>query len=344
MKYESHDWKSASPLVSVVLTTYNQGRFLSECLQSLEAQSFSNFEVILVDDCSDDGTREQLLSNLEGFAPPHLVLFSDVNEGVAVSFDKGARLARGQFIVPFAADDVMYPDRLKSQLSEFLKLPHDVGVLFSDMDVINESGDLLEKVPRPTELFSNDLEAEETFLKLLSRNFVPAPATIIRKVTAEKIGFYDTTLKVEDYDFWLRVVAAGYRLWHLPLIVTKYRCHQASMSQSSTLSTLRLRHEFEVVRKWAGRSRLADEVIYRRALGFCLTAFRQGLTSSVREIFILLVELEATSRVLDKTNDQKSPRVRTLLAVVFGLCRQGVVILWSRGARFMPKSLQKAVR
>jgi glycosyltransferase involved in cell wall biosynthesis len=116
-----------NPKVSVVMPAYNAERFVREALDSVLNQSFSDFELIIVDDCSKDGTW-QILTEYAAADPRVVLVHNEQNLGEAGARNSGLQVARGEYIAAMDADDVLLPDRLMLQVN-YLDAHPEVGVL-----------------------------------------------------------------------------------------------------------------------------------------------------------------------------------------------------------------------
>ena len=129
------------PVISILLPAYNASRWLDACLSSLLAQSFSSFEIIVVDDGSTDGTADAVLSFAMADARVHLHRMP-VNQGIVRALNYGLALCKGDFVARMDADDVAIRDRLLKQHSFLMQRP-DVDLIGSQVESIDEEGRVL---------------------------------------------------------------------------------------------------------------------------------------------------------------------------------------------------------
>lgn len=123
-------------LISVVIPTFNRAKRLVRAIQSIFAQTFYNFEIIVVDDCSADSTKSEI-KKID--SKKIKFLRNEVNLGAQASRKRGVLNANGEFICFLDSDDLWYPHKLKTQLQAFEDLPDSVGIVHSDCDIYNES-------------------------------------------------------------------------------------------------------------------------------------------------------------------------------------------------------------
>jgi glycosyltransferase involved in cell wall biosynthesis len=218
------------PLVSVICVSYNHTRFVEEAIRSVVNQAYKNIEIIIVDDASNDSSQEVIRKLVVEF-PSIQFLLIEKNVGNCKAFNLGFALSKGDFIIDFATDDVMMPDRIAKQIALFQFLPPNVGVVFTDATYINEEGKFLRK--HYEYLFRkrllNEVPQGDVYTKVLSRYFIPSPTMMVKRVVLEKIGGYDETLAYEDFDFWVRS-ARSFKYSYLNESLTKIRKSTSSMS------------------------------------------------------------------------------------------------------------------
>src|SRR5258706_4201555 len=129
-----------SPLVSVVCLCYNHETFVKEAIASVLGQTYSNIQVIVVDDCSTDASVTVIQQVISQCSQKVQHLFLKQNVGNCKAFNAGLTLVKGDFIIDFSTDDVMMPDRIQKQVDFFEKQSEQVGVVFTDAVYVNENG------------------------------------------------------------------------------------------------------------------------------------------------------------------------------------------------------------
>src|SRR6478736_6920312 len=127
------------PLVSVICLCYNHERFLEAALDSVLNQTYSNLEIIVIDDLSTDNSRN-LLETYAQKHPQIKYLPNETNLGNCAGFNRGYQLSKGEYIIDFATDDILMPTRIAEQVAVFEKLSPEYGILFTDAELINEAG------------------------------------------------------------------------------------------------------------------------------------------------------------------------------------------------------------
>ena len=186
------------PLVSVVVTCYNYGRYLRECINSVLKQTYSNFEIIVIDDGSTDDTPQIIQSFLDNRL---IKYFRQDNQGQATAKNEGIKRSRGDLIAFLDADDQWQPTKLEKQL--YLFTSDQVGVVYSRASRINATGK-----PIPSPVDSKYLKPRRGMVTnyLIYDNFVPFSSSIVRSECFEKFGAFNDQLQMGiDWDRWLRI-------------------------------------------------------------------------------------------------------------------------------------------
>lgn len=218
-----------APKVSVVMSAHNEERYLGRAVESLLEQTFRDFEVIVIDDGSEDRTPEILAS----YDDPRLHVVRQGNQGLISSLNRGMALARGQYIARMDADDVAYPERLARQVA-FLSANPEVGLLGTAFDEIDGEGRVIGRRRYPT---------EDAALRRLLIRYNPFfhSSVMIRRGPLERVGGYLETAEgvlVEDYDLWFRLARVT-RLAILPDVLMARRYHGGNLSLRHETAQLR---------------------------------------------------------------------------------------------------------
>jgi glycosyltransferase involved in cell wall biosynthesis len=218
------------PLVTVVCVCYNHERFLEEAINSVINQTYSNLQIIILDDGSLDSSASKIKSIKSQNRKLEYLLLPE-NIGYTRAFNKTLPLIKGEFFVDFATDDVMTPDRIEKQVQKFQSVDGSYGVVFSDAIYIDEDGfelryhydymfkkGLLETIPEGY-----------IYKELLLRYFIAAPTMLVRTQVIQDLKGYDENLSFEDFDFWVRS-SIRYQYAYVNEKLTKIRKSKGSMS------------------------------------------------------------------------------------------------------------------
>jgi hypothetical protein len=271
------------PVVSVVMSVFNGQRFLSEAVQSILGQSFSDFEFVIVDDGSTDKSSEILAQYMR--RDDRIRVHRHTNKGRALSLNIGIELSKGRYIARMDADDVALPDRLKEQV-DFMELHPEVGLLSGSYERIRSDGRLLDKVRLP-------LRDDEIRSMMLQSNAMCHPAVMMRKEVAIACGGYRKVFsESEDYDLWLRMSERS-QLANLEQPILQYRVHskQASIANSrhQMLCVLAARTGAAIRKQgrpdpFSGVEEITPELL--RKLGVTTGEIQECLRASHRNSFI----------------------------------------------------------
>lgn len=208
----------SSPLLTVVIPVHNGAVFLGETLNSIFHQSFQDFEVIIIDDCSTDDLDSVLINVSDTRLT---VLHLDQNMGVAEARNRGIAHAKGKYIAFCDADDICHPERFDEQI-EFLQQNPSVGVCGSGFTCFADED--LETVFNPR---SN----EEIRLHLMRGNCF-GTSTMMGHAELFRLYLFDQAMSpTEDYDLWTRMASVGVQMANVPKSLVRYRMHAQQVSR-----------------------------------------------------------------------------------------------------------------
>jgi hypothetical protein len=211
--------KRSEPAATLIVLTYNQERYVDDALASVLAQTSDEFEVVLVDDASTDGSADRLRRWLPKLTMPAKLIVNPRNVGVSGAKNIGLAHARGEFVCGLAGDDMYEPAKIERALEHFRTLGPEVGVVFSDATLITDDGVPCGRWFTPPRHFAQG----QIFTDLCGASFIPAPSTMIRRAAIDAVGGYDEARFVEDYDMWLRLSARGYEFRYVDESLVRYR-------------------------------------------------------------------------------------------------------------------------
>ncbi len=226
--------------VSVIMPSYNDAKYLGQAIKSVLAQTYRNFELVIINDGSTDNTEEIVA----GFKDKSIKYFRQENQGLAAAHNAGIKQSQGEFIIKLDADDKMTPDFIAGHLHEFEKHP-EADLVYCDDCLIDESDKVIRIIKRP-EYIDRKLLIRDMF-----RGGYPVVPfrTCIRKSVFDKIGFFDENLLIgEDYDMMRRFVKHGLKIHHLPGALYLRRMTENSLSRNSTPQKAKC--HFELVKRF----------------------------------------------------------------------------------------------
>ena len=205
--------------ISVIIPTFNRKKTLKRAIQSVLIQSYTPYEIIVIDDGSNDGTKEWLKDNY-----PNVKYIYKMNSGVSSARNKGIKFARGDWIALLDSDDEWLPSKLKDQANEIESNPAAKFLHTNEIWIRNGV--------RVNQMKKHKKYGGYIFEKCLDMCRISPSSVLIKKDIFDEIGMFDETLKVcEDYDLWLRF-ASKYPVHFLdqPLI-KKYGGHSDQLSK-----------------------------------------------------------------------------------------------------------------
>lgn len=220
---ESDSREPAVPRVTVLMPVFNTARYLSAAIESILAQTFEDFEFVIVDDGSTDGSGE--IAARHAREDSRIRLVRQQNRGVSAASNAGVAVARGELVARFDADDLSLPDRLAVQVDYMDRHP-DVLAVGSSFEVMDAKG-------RPLTVLYPPCSPEEIEELLLTGHCpISNPSAMMRRSALERIGGYDTSfVTAGDYDLWLRMSEHG-PLANVRDCLIRYRLIQTSLSEA----------------------------------------------------------------------------------------------------------------
>jgi GT2 family glycosyltransferase len=223
-----------TPTVSVVMPAYNAAPWIQEAIGSIQRQTLSDWECVVVDDASYDATAELAESSSDSRVR---VIRHRANAGVASALNTGIRAARGRYVLMLAADDLIEPRKLEAQ-TRFLQAHPEVDVVYGEARYFDDGTphSLRMGLMSDADWMPRLSGGREVMLPALLRNNVfPIPAAVVRRRVFETVGLHDERLDCHvDYELCLRWAEADvqFRYAGLPETAVLIRCHPSSLSQN----------------------------------------------------------------------------------------------------------------
>jgi glycosyltransferase involved in cell wall biosynthesis len=204
---------TSSPQVSVIIPTYNSSRYLEQAIASVLDQTYTNFELIVVDDGSTDNTQEILQQYRDRL---RCTSFQN-NQGISVARNRGIEIARGNLITFLDADNWLLPDALEAQVNYFAKNSH-VGMINSGFNIVNSQGEILREVKLWLQHPNLNLETWLTLKPILANTMM------LRREWLEWAGGFDTNFHyADDINLIFRLALMNCQAAWLPQITLCYR-------------------------------------------------------------------------------------------------------------------------
>ena len=217
---------NVKPLVSVLIPTYNVGDFINQAISCIQNQSYSNFEIVVVDDGSSDGTYE-ILQEIQN-ADSRLRLFrNDVNSGIVTSLNYGISKFRGEYIMRMDGDDLCHYQKIEVQL-DYLIANKNIDLVGCDVYSIDEKNNVLNKIET-----SHNWDVTK---KIIEYTSPVLHIWMCKKELYTKMGGYRHLGGSEDYDFLLRLSAHGFKFTNMPYYGYSVRIRRGNTQYANGLA------------------------------------------------------------------------------------------------------------
>jgi len=270
----SNETQHQTPLVSVIVPSYNHASYIEECILSIVNQTYKNIEIIVVDDGSRDRSREILeeLQKRWGFR-----LEFQTNQGLSKTLNKTLRSAKGKYINCVASDDFMELDKIERQVA-YLENHPECSLVFGNVRMVDAQSRIMEGLT-VIDPVRDPIESVK-FESLLERNCIPAASEMFTKEIWEKCGGFNENTVVEDFDFCLKVAYKS-KIAYIDECFANYRWH----GQNVTVHTLKMCDAvWEIVQSWKNQmdAGLFKKIAHRRSSSFFSILARKHKKDSFR--------------------------------------------------------------
>jgi len=208
-------------LVSVLLPSYNHEMYIAETIESILNQSFTNFELLIIDDNSSDNSRG-IIKDYKEKDDRITIIFHNRNIGIAKTQNELIKMAKGKFIAFLNSDDVWKEDKLEKQLKILDK--DENLIVWSDGEVINEKSKKIGKSFTHFYDASQKKKSGKLFVELLNNNYILFSSLILKKENLGDLKFYEKLERVSDYKFMVDL-AKNYNFYFIKNHLVKYRIH-----------------------------------------------------------------------------------------------------------------------
>jgi glycosyltransferase involved in cell wall biosynthesis len=210
------------PRVSVIIPSYNCARYLGRAIDSANAQTYKDYEILVVDDGSTDDTKDVAMQYGR-----KLTYLYQQNRGVSAARNHAISKASGELLAYLDADDMWYPEKLERQVA-FLDAHQECGMVHGEMSVINEQDEILHL--RFYEETKRDVPQGYCVPKLLMRCHIQTLTVVERRSSFDRVGVFDDRLPiVQDYLHWIMIAAEGQAVGYLAEPLGKYRWRTGSL-------------------------------------------------------------------------------------------------------------------
>lgn len=210
-------------MISIVIPVYNTPiDFIQECVESIESQTFDNYEVILV----NDGSNEEVSNFLKTLVKENWYLFDKKREGISKALNLGIQKSKYEFICRMDADDIMLPNRLQKQIDYFQN--NEVDILGGQMELFGKSSSLT----------NHPLEIQRDIMRYTDW-FMNHPTIMFKKEKIVNIGGYNPNFDgTEDLELWCRSLANNLTLKNLSDIIVRHRRHDDNATSRNNMNEI----------------------------------------------------------------------------------------------------------
>ena len=218
--------KKEKPAVSIIIPNYNTAEFIAETLDSVLAQTFTDYEIVVINDAAPD--TEELKKVLESYKEKIIFIDKFKNEGTSATRNFASKMVRGDFLCFLDADDIWHPTFLE-ELFDFLH-KNNFGMVYADTELFGVGYRVGESF-----LDYNPPQGEVSRRTLIEGKCIILPSgSLIKKSEFEKVGGFDAKVtRTEDFDLWMRMIFQGTRIGFLRKILFKFRIRPGSGSGDS---------------------------------------------------------------------------------------------------------------
>lgn len=226
--------RGAVPMVSVIMPAYNAERYIEAAIRSVMAQTYTNWELIVIDDCSKDATVD-IVERLALEDERITLLRNEENQGVAKTRNRGLDLCKGSYVALLDSDDFWFPEKLEQQL--LMAQRTGAGVVYCSYGIMDASGkksceDFI--VPKRT-----DFEAS------LTKSVISCSTAFLSRPIVDAYRF-DSQYYHEDLAFWLRILQDGHTAWGVEEVLAQYRVMEGTRAANKLKSAV---YRWEIYRK-----------------------------------------------------------------------------------------------
>lgn len=225
-------------LVSVVVCSYNNEKFVLDCLNSIFDQSYENIELLISDDCSTDRTyeiiKEWCESHKKRFARCYYKQ-NQINIGISRNYNSILKYAKGSFIKIFASDDVLFEDAIGAEVN-FLINNLNFQIVYANCIIINKNDIYPIQNINDKEVFYTSIpkSGKKLVKDLVKNDFIAAPTVMFRGDTFNKYGYFREDMSFEDWEYWIRLSKNDASIGYLDKIILGYRVYKGSSSHTGS--------------------------------------------------------------------------------------------------------------
>lgn len=243
------------PLVSIIVISYNHEKYIRENLNSVKEQTYSNIELIVADDASQDNSVEVFEQWLLENNYKAKKNYHHNNTGIAVILNECIDIATGKYIKIIAADDFLHENTIEKCISKLEELSEEYGMIYTDVYTIDEDSKICQDIMDCNSSYS--IDPNEFYNMLVVGNRIMALSVVMRKSVLIETGDYNEKFIVDDYFRWLKI-GQLYKIAYIPEKLAFYRWHGSNIS---ILKADRIKKEDIILKILFDRNGIAKRII-----------------------------------------------------------------------------------
>jgi glycosyltransferase involved in cell wall biosynthesis len=231
MVEEENRLEKEYPLVSIAIITYNQKEYLRECIESCLAQDYPNFEIVVADDCSTDGTQD-LLREYEAKYPGKFVLrLAEKNQGITQNSNAAHFACKGKYIAWMGGDDLMLPRKISKQVA-FMEKNSDCTICYHNLEVFDSDSNQILYYFNESVKINGDVRTSIRF-----GTFNGACSNLVRADKTPKDGFDSSLPVASDWLYWVETLGNGGTINYIDEVLGRYRRHSNNITRREDFVT-----------------------------------------------------------------------------------------------------------
>ena len=245
-----------SPLVSIIIITYNSAEYVCDTLKSAFNQTYRNIEIIVTDDSSSDNTVDvcnKWISDHPSSDIPMQVITTYKNTGTSGNCNRGLELANGDWIKVIAGDDILALDAIQNYV-EYIKLHPSTKHLIANKIFFKDTAELRNiqvQTKSSKYLFRDELSAKEQYFIITKMFFGSGPTYFVNTTLLRQLGGYDERFPLlEDYPLYIKMIGLGHKMEYLEKVTVYYRVSDTSVSHSKQQDSIFTKNQIRMIKEY----------------------------------------------------------------------------------------------
>lgn len=271
-----------TPLVSVGIPVYNTAKYIRYTLDSIKNQTYSNIEIIVVDDGSTDDSYRQVDSWSKENNIAVKLISNPQNLGLTHTCNVILNNTNGKYLQKVDADDILFETKIEKHVQLLEMLGETTALVYSDAQLIDENGNAV-KQDYFDRIEYDGKKTGDTYFDLLKINFIPNPSVLSRTSVIKEAGGYDTNLLFEDWDLWLRI-ASKYKLHYDRTATCWYRIHKQSMMADNSKIVMRNNTNIAMYKKNIGINEKYNGIIMAKLKNLTIYSYFRNDPESKKKL------------------------------------------------------------